>query len=96
MVLRGIVQPTELFHFGFVERLYVHINLEHIRALQALGYSPNEIATNFNKRGRTAINNTPWDTQGIIGIIRRDARIRRQDAYFRAMRLISGPELDSQ
>ncbi len=26
MVLRGIVQPIELFHFGFVERLYVHTN----------------------------------------------------------------------
>ncbi len=28
LVLRGIVQLIELFHFGFVERLYVHTNLE--------------------------------------------------------------------
>ncbi len=96
MVLRGIVQPIELFHFGFVERLYVHTNLEQIKNLQAIGHPINEISSIFNQRGRLAINNTRWDTQRVIGIIRHDELIRRQEAYFRAKRLICGPESDDE
>jgi hypothetical protein len=94
--LRGIVRPIELLQFGFVQRLYAHTNLQHIKKLQALGYPINQIAAVFNRSGRVAINNTPWDTDDIIGIIRGDEFIRRQDAYFRTKRLIAGPESDSE
>src|SRR5208337_946495 len=56
MPVRGIVLPTERCYFGFVDRLYVHIHLPPIMALQNAGLSAHGIAAEMNRRGGKAIN----------------------------------------
>ena len=63
MPVRGIIFPTERCHFGFVDRLYVHIHLPPISELQNAGLTSFGIAAEMNKRGGKATNRDAWDTQ---------------------------------
>jgi len=84
MPLCGIALPNERYHFGFVDRLYVYSHLPKITALQNVGLSLEEIAADFNRHGRRAMNDTAWDTQGLMCVIKRDKLIRREDELRRA------------
>ena len=86
MPLRGIVLPTERYHFGFVDRLYLHLHLPKIEALQNAGLSVDAIAADFNRRGMRAMNEIAWDAQGVNFVIKRDKIIRREDLLLRAER----------
>ena len=86
MTIRGIVLPTERHYFGYVERLYVHLHLAKIRMLQNAGMSAHQIAGELNRSGSRAINNIPWDAGSVLGVIRRDRLIRREDLFTRIER----------
>jgi len=86
MPVRGIGFPTERHCFGFVERLYIHLHLPTITELQNAGLSAHEIAVEMNARKRVAINGNAWDTEQVIGVVKRDELIRRADLILRAKR----------
>jgi hypothetical protein len=88
MPLRGIVLPSERYYFGFTDRLYVYSHLPKITALQSAGLSVEEIAADFNRHGRWAMNRTAWDAQSVMCVIKRDKFIRREDLLRRAERLL--------
>ncbi len=52
MPVRGIIFPTERYHFGFVERLYVHCHLRTITELQNAGLSVHGIAAQMKQMGQ--------------------------------------------
>jgi hypothetical protein len=76
MPLRGIILPTEPCYFGFTDRLYVHWYLPKITELQNAGLSLHEVAAEFSRR---RLNNTTWDGQRVMAVIKRDKLIRRID-----------------
>ena len=94
MPVRDMISPTERNHYGYVERLYVHVHLPKITELQHNGLSAPEIAAELNRLGITAINGSTWDAQHVLGVVKRNERIRRADEILRAERQIS--ELSGQ
>jgi len=89
MPLRGFILPIERHHFGFVERVYVDLNLRKILRLQSAGMSAHQIAGELNRGGYRDVNGTLWDAGGVLGIIKHDRLIRSEDLYLRAERLMS-------
>jgi hypothetical protein len=85
MPLRGMVLPAERYCFGFVERLYIHLHLPKITALQTAGLSVHEIAADFNRRGSRTINGASWNSEGVNFVINRDKLIRHEDLVARSV-----------
>ena len=83
MPLRGIVLSPEAFHFGYGERLSVHLHLPKITQLQDEGLSLHEIASKLNRRGPKPWVDGPWDLQFVISILKRDEQIKQADGYLR-------------
>lgn len=88
MPLRGLVLPPERYQFGFVQRLYVSVNMAAIRELQRKGLSLAEIPAEFNRRGKRAINGLRWDDELLGNVVRGETVIQREDALIRAERLL--------
>jgi hypothetical protein len=80
MPIRGVVFSPEMYHFGFVERLYVHLHLPEITRLQNAELSAREIAADMNARNRTGFKYAgSWDANQVIGLLKRHHFIRRTD-----------------
>lgn len=88
MPLRGIILLTDGHCFGFIERLYVHLHLPKITALQNAGLSAEEIALDLNRCGLDRMTDSAWNAQGVMSVIKRDSLIRRHDLLVRAERLL--------
>ena len=86
MPLRGIILPPAALHFGFCERLSVHLHLPKITQLQNEGFSLHQIANELNGRGPNPWIDGPWDLQFVTGVLRRDEQIKRADEYLRLRR----------
>jgi hypothetical protein len=86
MSLRGIVLSPAALHFGFCDRLYVHLHLPKITQLQNEGLSLQEVASELNRRGPKPWIDGPWDLQFVTSILKRDEQIKRADAYLRLKR----------
>jgi hypothetical protein len=83
MPLRGIVLSPAAFHFGYCERLSVHLHLPKITQLQNEGLSLRQIASELNRRGPEPWVDGPWDLQFVISILKRDEQIKQADKYLR-------------
>ena len=83
MPVRGIVIPSEVLHFGFVDRMYVHLHFTKIAQMQDGGLSIREIARELNRHGSAAMNGLPWDAQNIASVLMRNEQIRRADGFVR-------------
>jgi hypothetical protein len=92
MPVRGIIFPTERHYFGFVDRLYVHINLPTITELQKAGLSAYEIAAEMNILKRAAINGDAWNGQHVISILKRNELMRRQCQILRSFDALNARE----
>jgi hypothetical protein len=80
MPIRGVVFSPEMCHFGFVERLYVHLHLPEITLLQNAGLSAHDIAADMNARNKTGfIFGDAWDGEQVIGLLKRHQLIQRTD-----------------
>ena len=90
MPLRGVPLLREYIQYGFVTRLWIHVHLRPIKSRLDSGLSAHEIAQEFNIDGRGYANGKPWDAGGVLGVIRLDEAIRRQDAIIRAEGLRMG------
>ena len=86
MPVRRVILPTDRNHFGFVDRLYVHLNLPRITELHNGGLSVDRIAAELNVHGLAAMNGNAWDAKHVIGIIKRDEQIRASDLVLRLER----------
>jgi hypothetical protein len=71
MPVRRVPVVASPRHFGFVERLYIHLNSGAIAALQADGKSAEEIAVELNRRGLSGMNAAPWTAREVIGVVHR-------------------------
>jgi hypothetical protein len=83
MPIKGAVLLPDIRYFGFVDRLYVHINLPPILTLQQQGRTAHEIAATMKA---SAMNGRPWDAHAVMAVIERDRIIRRDDARRREER----------
>lgn len=88
MPVRGIAIPPGALHFGFVDRMYVHLHLPKITPMQNEGLSLHQIAGELNRRGPRPMIDRPWDAQFVISVLRRNEQIKRADAYLRATRAL--------
>jgi hypothetical protein len=66
--------------------MWVSANLVSIKSRLASGLTAHEVANELNVRGRGYINGWPWNANGVLGMIKLDEAIRRQDAIIRAER----------
>lgn len=86
MPVRGIAIPPGALHFGFVDRMYVHLHLPKITPLQNEGLSLHQIANELNGRGSKPMIDGPWTVQFVTSILNRNEQIQRADAYLRLKR----------
>jgi hypothetical protein len=86
MPLRGTVLPPAALHFGFCERLCVHVHLRKITQLQNEGLSLHQIASELDRRGPKPWVDARWDLQFVTSVLKRDEQIKRADEYLRLKR----------
>ena len=86
MQLRGIVLSPAAFHFGYCERLLVHLHLPKITQLQNEGLSLHQIASELDTGGPEPWVDGPWDLQFVIFVLKRNEQIKQADEYLRLRR----------
>jgi hypothetical protein len=86
--LRGITDQASGNYYGYVQRVYAQGYAATILRLQDAGLSMHEVAAELNTHSGRAMNGAAWDAGRVLGVLRLNEAIHRNDAILREERAI--------